>query len=71
MSNVHNVLVTQDQQDNGFNVNPIENATFANGTEIPPGSYRVLLRALRVTGDRAKEEDFESWLSPIFGVFPQ
>lgn len=41
---------------------------FSNGTTVPNGSYKVLLRALKVTGDRTKEEDFESWLSPIVGV---
>ncbi|KAF9264125.1 subtilisin-like protease [Marasmius fiardii PR-910] len=43
--------------------------TFANGTTVPNGSYRLLLRALRVTGDRETESDYESWLSPIVGVF--
>lgn len=42
--------------------------TFANGTVIPNGSYKVLLRALRVTGDPTNEADYESWLSPVFGV---
>ncbi|KAG5640012.1 hypothetical protein DXG03_001790, partial [Asterophora parasitica] len=40
---------------------------FANGTSIPNGSYRLLIRALRVTGDATKEEDYDSWLSPIIG----
>ncbi|KAJ7693337.1 pyrolysin [Mycena rosella] len=42
--------------------------TFANGTVIPNGSYKVLLRALKVTGDATNEADWESWLSPIIGV---
>lgn len=42
------------------------NSTFANGTDIPDGVYRVLVRALRVTGDRKQEEDFERWVSPVF-----
>ncbi|KAI0045483.1 subtilisin-like protease [Auriscalpium vulgare] len=41
--------------------------TFANGTVIPNGNYRILLRALRVTGDSTQERDFDSWLSPIVG----
>ncbi|KAJ7045857.1 subtilisin-like protease [Mycena alexandri] len=41
---------------------------FANGTAIPNGSYKVLLRSLRVTGDATNEADYESWLSPIIGV---
>ncbi|KAJ7622720.1 subtilisin-like protease [Mycena polygramma] len=42
--------------------------TFANGTVIPNGSYKILLRSLRVTGDPANEADYESWLSPVIGV---
>ncbi|KAG5637208.1 hypothetical protein DXG03_004538, partial [Asterophora parasitica] len=52
--------------DNGFSIIPVS-TTFANGTRIPNGSYRVLVRALRVTGDATKEEDYDSWLSPIIG----
>ncbi|KAI0335098.1 subtilisin-like protease [Cubamyces sp. BRFM 1775] len=52
----------------GFNTLTIPSPQFANGTTIPNGSYRILLRALKVTGDPTKEEDFESWLSPIIGV---
>ncbi|KAA1472916.1 subtilisin-like protease [Dentipellis sp. KUC8613] len=57
-----------DAADNGFDTFAFTNATFANGTAIPNGSYRALLRALKVTGDPTKESDFESWLSPIVGV---
>jgi hypothetical protein len=42
--------------------------TFANGTVIPNGNYRVLMRSLRVTGDPTNEADYDSWLSPIIGV---
>lgn len=41
---------------------------FANGTTIPNGSYKILLRALKVTGDTTNEADYESWLSPTIGV---
>ena len=41
---------------------------FANGTMIPNGSYRFLLRALRVTGNPQRQEDYETWLSPIVGL---
>jgi len=41
---------------------------FANGTAIPNGSFKILLRSLKVTGDPTKEADYESWLSPIIGV---
>ncbi|KAJ7772696.1 subtilisin-like protease [Mycena maculata] len=42
--------------------------TFANGTRIDDGQYRVLLRALKIGGNPNKEGDYESWLSPQFGV---
>ncbi|KXN90796.1 Minor extracellular protease vpr [Leucoagaricus sp. SymC.cos] len=58
----------EDPADNGFNTFALETPTFANGTVIPNGSYRLLLRALRVTGDTTKEEDYEVYLSPIIGV---
>jgi len=53
---------------NGYNVIDFKKPTFANGTTIPNGQYRVLLRALRVTGDPTNEADYDSWLSPIVGV---
>ncbi|KAI0040635.1 subtilisin-like protease [Auriscalpium vulgare] len=43
---------------------------FANGTNVPSGNYRVLVRALKPTGDITQEKDFESWLSPIVGFWP-
>jgi len=36
---------------------------FANGTVIPNGSFKILLRSLKVTGDPTNEADYESWLS--------
>ncbi|KAI3609656.1 hypothetical protein WG66_001241 [Moniliophthora roreri] len=42
---------------------------FANGTQIPNGSYKLLVRALRVTGDPSNEGDYDSWLSPIIGYY--
>lgn len=54
--------------DNGFNTISFEKPTFANGTQVPNGSYRILVRALKVTGDPKRQEDYESWLSPIVGV---
>ncbi|KAL0564133.1 hypothetical protein V5O48_017920 [Marasmius crinis-equi] len=51
----------------------IQNATlstglFANGSRIPDGTYRLNIRALKVTGDPAKDEDWDSWFSPIMGL---
>ncbi|KAF8757270.1 Subtilisin-like protein, partial [Rhizoctonia solani] len=36
---------------------------FANGTAIPNGSYKILVRALKITGNPKKEEDYEVWTS--------
>ncbi|KAG6919367.1 hypothetical protein DXG01_006916 [Tephrocybe rancida] len=57
-----------EDEDNAYNLFSLETPTFADGTTIPNGSYRFLVRALKVTGDPTKEEDYESWLSPIVGV---
>ncbi|PFH53699.1 hypothetical protein AMATHDRAFT_187018 [Amanita thiersii Skay4041] len=58
----------EDPTDNGFITLTLDTATFSNGTNIQNGTYRFLLRALRVTGNPSRQEDFESWLSPIVGV---
>ncbi|CUA76593.1 Minor extracellular protease vpr [Rhizoctonia solani] len=42
--------------------------TFANGTAIPDGSYKVLFRALKITGNPKKQEDYEVWTSPTIVV---
>ncbi len=57
-----------DLDDSPYSLFNLETPTFANGTTIRKGTYRVLLRALRVTGDPTREEDYESWLSPILGI---
>ena len=43
-------------------------STFLNGTKIPVGQYRILLRILRVLGDPTNERDYDVWLSPIVNV---
>ncbi|CAE6450001.1 unnamed protein product [Rhizoctonia solani] len=48
--------------DRGYNTLLVK--AFANGTAIPDGSYKILLRALKITGDPKKEEDYEVWTSP-------
>lgn len=53
---------------NPYNSLALETATFADGTAIPNGTYRLLLRALKVTGDPVNEADYETWLSPIVGI---
>ncbi|KAF4621066.1 hypothetical protein D9613_000162 [Agrocybe pediades] len=61
-------ITRQGELDDGYNLLNLETPVFANGTTIPDGSYRVLIRALRVTGDASRQEDYESWLSPIVGI---
>ena len=42
--------------------------TFLNGSTIPNGSYRLVFRALRVTGNPNLEEDYDSAFSDVFGI---
>jgi hypothetical protein len=53
---------------NGFYKHYLKKPTFANKTVIPNGVYRMLLRALKATGDPTKEEDYEVYASSTFGV---
>ncbi|TFK18824.1 peptidase [Coprinopsis marcescibilis] len=55
-------------EDSSYSTFPVYAPFFSNGTAIPAGSYRLLLRALRVTGNPERQEDYESWLSPVIGV---
>ncbi|KAH7102093.1 subtilisin-like protein [Auriculariales sp. MPI-PUGE-AT-0066] len=43
-------------------------STFTNGTAIPFGQYRLLLRALRLLGDRADQNDYDVYVSQQFGI---
>lgn len=54
----------QDASENAW-VGVTFDSTFANGTTIPAGSYRTLVRALKVTGNPADESEYETWLSPV------
>lgn len=42
--------------------------TFANGTAIPFGQYRLLLRALRITGDAKNAKDYDVYVSEQVGL---
>lgn len=57
-----------DAQNNGYNAIEINPPTFANGTAIPNGSYKLLIRALKVTGDPKSQADYDSWMSPLITV---
>ncbi|KAG8738765.1 hypothetical protein FRC10_006482 [Ceratobasidium sp. 414] len=52
--------------DNGYSGYSV--TEFANGTAIPNGAYKILVRALKITGDPKKEEDYEVWASPEIDV---
>ncbi|KZV90011.1 subtilisin-like protease [Exidia glandulosa HHB12029] len=56
-----------DSQDTGYSSITLP-TTFANGTAVPPGNYRLLLRALKITGNPTKQEDYETYLSPSFTI---
>ncbi len=51
--------------DVGYSTFALTNNTFANNTRIPNGRYKILLRALKITGDIKSEADYEAWLSPV------
>ncbi|KAG8953405.1 hypothetical protein FRC04_002247 [Tulasnella sp. 424] len=54
-----------DAQNNGYNAIEINPPKFANGTAIPNGSYKLLIRALKITGDPKSQADYDSWMSPV------
>ncbi|CAE6445476.1 unnamed protein product [Rhizoctonia solani] len=53
-------------EESGYYVVPINQ--YANGTAIPNGTYRILLRVLKITGNPDQEEDYETWTSPTIVV---
>ncbi|KAG9048750.1 hypothetical protein FS837_012113 [Tulasnella sp. UAMH 9824] len=55
---------SNDDNDNGYSTIALNPANFNNGTAIPNGSYKLLLRALKITGNPKNNEDYEQWLSP-------
>ena len=57
-----------DQPGQGFSVFSLSEPAFANNTRIPNGRYRILMRALKVTGDPTDQNDYESFLSPVIGI---
>ncbi|CAE6473946.1 unnamed protein product [Rhizoctonia solani] len=46
----------------------IQVVAFANGTAIPDGRYKVLFRALKITGNPRMQEDYEVWTSPTMVI---
>jgi subtilisin family serine protease len=52
----------------GFSVLSLSDPVFANNQTIPNGRYRILMRALKVTGDPTDQNDYESYLSPVIGI---
>ncbi|EEB96633.1 hypothetical protein MPER_04203 [Moniliophthora perniciosa FA553] len=64
-----NYVSRNDETINPSYIFQFTNPIFANGTQIPNGSYKLLVRALRVTGDSSNEGDYDSWLSPVIGYY--
>ncbi|EJD54606.1 hypothetical protein AURDEDRAFT_179722 [Auricularia subglabra TFB-10046 SS5] len=52
----------------GFDELTLDGAQFANGTSVPNGTYKLLMRVLKITGNPANENDYEVFLSPPIGV---
>ena len=52
----------------GFYVFALSPPVFANNTAIANGRYRILMRALKVSGDPTDQNDYESWLSPVIDI---
>ncbi|KAG8963822.1 hypothetical protein FRC00_004914 [Tulasnella sp. 408] len=50
--------------DGGYNVFDRKTPTFSNKKTIDNGSYKILIRALKITGNRANNADYDTWLSP-------
>jgi hypothetical protein len=42
--------------------------SYLNTSAIASGEYKLLLRTLKITGNAASEEDYESWLSPVIKI---
>jgi len=46
----------------------VPNYQHAKPKSVPNGNYRIMVRALRVTGNPQDENDYEAWLSPVFTI---
>ncbi|KAK1229982.1 hypothetical protein PQX77_006945 [Marasmius sp. AFHP31] len=42
----------------------LNGSSFSNDTYVPSGTYKILLSALRVTGDPSNLDHYDHWLSP-------
>ena len=40
---------------------------FSDGKPVPEGQYKLLIRVLKITGNPDKQEDYETWVSPVIG----
>jgi hypothetical protein len=47
---------------------PFWNGTLSTSVRVPAGSYRMLLRVLKIFGNRSNGRDYETWLSPRFNI---
>ena len=44
------------------------NGTLSTGVRVPAGSYRMLLRVLKIFGNQKNGKDYETWTSPKFNI---
>ncbi|QRW07894.1 pyrolysin [Ceratobasidium sp. AG-Ba] len=51
---------------NGYDNQVLEK--FQNGTQIPDGSYRLLLRAAKIASNLTEERSYEAWTSPEVSI---
>ncbi|KAG8906709.1 hypothetical protein FRB99_006307 [Tulasnella sp. 403] len=54
-----------DQTAGGYNAFSLSPPQFIDGTTVPNGSYKYLLRALKIYGNPNKASDWETWYSPV------
>ncbi|GJJ15901.1 hypothetical protein Clacol_010179 [Clathrus columnatus] len=61
------ILTDEQDLDGTYSLN-LTHPLFGDNSTISNGQYRFFLRALKVSGDRNNEADYETFLSPIVGV---
>ncbi|KAG8877642.1 hypothetical protein FRB97_003234 [Tulasnella sp. 331] len=55
-------------ENGGLSTFTFSNKTLPSGATVPDGSYRILMRALKITGNPTNEVDYQSWLSPVINI---
>lgn len=58
----------ENPQGNGYWGLALTTPTFNTGRKIPNGTYKMVLRALRVTGDPNNDAHYDKWFSPSITI---